>query len=225
MDYFLDTNVELGYVFCTDPWNTPAVTVFDSNDKLHYSRNVDKEFRKNFAKFLKEQKHFFYRISDELEYLGLKNVNYNTFESIGLSVDLIHDFAVNKKESFLKKLWDIANKNKKDNIKVKNLVRDIRIFARNFEKFIFDRKINFEKKVVMCLKRVKKYSKIFKRLAALGIHEEDIDIVLDAHDLACRESLFLNFVTSDNDVYRLSSKVMELNINEFLHLKNILNRN
>lgn len=100
MDYFLDTNVELGYVFCTDPWNTPAVTVFDSNDKLHYSRNVDKEFRKNFAKFLKEQKHFFYRISDELEYLGLKNVNYNTFESIGLSVDLIHDLRQIKKNLF-----------------------------------------------------------------------------------------------------------------------------
>lgn len=64
MDYFLDTNVELGYVFCTDPWNTSATTVFDSNDDLHYSKNVDIEFQKNFSKFLKEQKQFFLKGSE-----------------------------------------------------------------------------------------------------------------------------------------------------------------
>lgn len=220
MDYFLDTNVELGYVFCTDPWNAPAVTVFDSKDKLHYSRKVDKEFRKNFIKFSKQQKHFFLKVSEELEDLDFKKVNFNTFKSIGLSVELNDDFAKNKKESCLKKLWDISNKNNYEDIKVKNLVREIRTFARNFEKLIFNRKIHFEQRVVMCLDRVEDYSKLFDDLNKVGIHNEDNVIILDAHDLACRESLTLNFVTSDNDVYELPQKVPALNINEFLHLKN-----
>ena len=189
MDYFLDTNVELGYVFCTDPWNPPAITVFDSKDKLHYSRKVDKEFQYKFGLFLKEQKQFFLKVSDELEYLGIKKVNYNTFESIGLSVDLINDFDENKKESCLKKLWDISNKNHDENIKVKNLVRKIRNFARNFEKFTFVRKINFEQKVLICRDRTEMYSEIFEALKNVGIHDEDNFIILDAHDLACNESL------------------------------------
>jgi len=36
MDYFLDTCVEVGYVFCTDPWNDESVEVFNDNDYLNY---------------------------------------------------------------------------------------------------------------------------------------------------------------------------------------------
>lgn len=220
MDYFLDTNVELGYVFCTDPWNTPAVAVFDSEDRLHYSRNVDKEFQKNLIIFSKQQKQFFIKISSELEDVGLKKVNYSIFESIGLSVNLINDFAENKKEFCLETLWNISNKNKEEYINVKNLVREIKTFARNFEKFLFVRKNNFEQKVVMCLDRKEEYPIIHDELTKLGIHDEDNAIILDAHDLACRNDLTLNFVTSDNDVYGLSPKCVALNINEFLHLDN-----
>lgn len=45
-----------------------------------------------------------------------------------------------------------------------------------------------------------------------------IIFILDAHDLACKESLTLNFVTSDNDVFKLPQQLSTLNINEFLHL-------
>lgn len=220
MDYFLDTNVKLGYVFCTDPWNTPAVTVFDSKDKLHYSQKVNMEFQKKFNLFLKEQKQFFYKISNELDDLGIRAIKYNVFESIGLSVELIYDFENNKKKSCLKKIWNIINKNNHDEILVKTLVISIRTFARNFEKVTFNRKNNFEKKVVMCSDRDENYTNIFNKLKDVGIHDEDNVIILDAHDLACKNGLFLNFVTSDNDVYDLSPKVSELNINEFLHLKN-----
>lgn len=218
MDYFLDTNVELGYVFCTDPWNSSAVSVFDSKDKLHYSRNVDNEFQKNFAKFLKEQKQFIFSIADELKYLGLEKINYKEFKSIGISIHLVNDFAENKKESCLKRLGDIFNKNKSDTLKVKNLVRNIKAFGSNFERLIFNRRRDFEEKVILCLDRIENYPEIFDELKDLGIHDEDNHIILDAHDLACKESLTLNFVTSDNNVFKLPQQVSTLNINEFLHL-------
>ncbi len=220
MNYFLDTNVKLGYVFCTDPWNRSATNVFDFKDKLHYSQKVDDEFQRNFHKFLNEQKQFFYKISEELKDLNFKKVNFNEFNSIGLAVNLNYDFAENKKESCLKKLWDICNRDNENHINVENLVRKIRTFARNFEKFTFNRKINFEQRVIMCLDRVEDYSEIFNELDELGIHKEDNAIILDAHDLAFRESLILNFVTADNDVYKLSPNVEALTINKFLHLKN-----
>ena len=219
MDYFLDTNAMLGYVFCTDPWNTPAVTVFKSYDRLHYSVNVDSEFQRNFIKFSKEQKQFFFKICDELEDSGFKNVDFNVFSSLGLSVDLVNDFAENKKESCLRILWNISNKDNVDVIKVKILVRRIRSFARNFDSFLFDRKLSFEQKVMLAPLRVDDYSEIFDELEKVGIHEEDRVIILDAHDLACRECLCLNFVTSDDDVFELSPLVSDLNIDCFLHLK------
>lgn len=218
MDYFLDTNVELGYVFCTDPWNAPAITVFDSNDRLHYSNNVDNEFQRNFSKFLREQRQFFFAVADELESLGLRKIGFNEFNSIGLGVFLIYDFAENKKESCLKLLWNIVNK-KDDKINVKILVRKIRGFGRNFESFLFKRKTNFERKVLFYQNRVDDYSEIFDELENLGIHKEDNIIILDAHDLATNESLKLNFVTSDNNVYELSQQVSALNINDFMHLR------
>lgn len=44
MDYFLDTCIEVGYVFCTDPWNDESVEVFNDNDYLNYSHTVKMEF-------------------------------------------------------------------------------------------------------------------------------------------------------------------------------------
>ncbi len=218
MDYFLDTNVELGYVFCTDPWNPPAVTVFDSNDRLHYSDNVNEEFRKNMIIFSRQQRQFFFEVADELESLGMRKISYNEFSSIGLSVDLANDFAENKKESCLKLLWNIANRKKKDKIRVKDLIREIMGFRRNFERFLFNRKTAFENKV-MFHRRNANYPEIFDELESLGIHEEDNHIILDAHDLATTRSLELDFVTSDNKVHKLPQQVDALNINEFLHLR------
>ena len=52
MDYFLDTCVEVGYVFCTDPWNDESVEVFNDNDYLNYSHTVKMEFNKNIMRFI-----------------------------------------------------------------------------------------------------------------------------------------------------------------------------
>lgn len=218
MDYFLDTNVEIGYVFCTDPWNAPAVTVFDSNDKLYYSTNVDEEFQKNLIIFSKQQKQFFFAITNELKNLNFKKITYNEFLSIGLSMPLVMDFAENKKKSCLEFLWNHVNGKNENKVKSKMLIRGIKSFGRNFDNFILKRKNTFERTVILH-NRVKEYSLIFGALENLGIHEEDNNIILDAHDLATRESLDLNFITSDNDVYELPQQVSTLNINEFLHLR------
>ena len=72
---------------------------------------------------------------------------------------------------------------------------------------------------MLCPDRFEEYSEIFEELSDLGIHEEDNNIILDAHDLASKELLNLNFVTSDNNVYELPQRVSALNISEFIHLR------
>lgn len=59
MNYFLDTNVKLGYVFCTDPWYGNSVSVFNDYDFLYDSSTVDIEFNERYRYFLREQKDFF----------------------------------------------------------------------------------------------------------------------------------------------------------------------
>ena len=42
MNYFLDTNVKIGYVFCTDSWNDESVKLLENNDTFYNSNCVEK---------------------------------------------------------------------------------------------------------------------------------------------------------------------------------------
>lgn len=59
MNYFFDTNVGLGYVFCTDPWNDKSEHLFDEEGTLYISYCVGNEFDKKYNSILKKQRNFF----------------------------------------------------------------------------------------------------------------------------------------------------------------------
>ena len=67
MNYFLDTNVALGYVFCTDPWNDKSEHLFNKEGTFYISYCVGKEFDKKYNNILKKQMNFLYSLRDELE--------------------------------------------------------------------------------------------------------------------------------------------------------------
>ena len=82
MDYFLDTCVEVGYVFCTDPWNDESVEVFNDNDYLNYSHTVKMEFKK-------------IRLDIDYKKLGLKNGEQEAYlEKEKLIADLFKEYKV-----------------------------------------------------------------------------------------------------------------------------------
>ena len=64
MNYFLDTNVKIGYVFCTDPWNDESVKLLESDNAFYNSNCVEKEFNKKYDYIMKEQKNFFYSLRE-----------------------------------------------------------------------------------------------------------------------------------------------------------------
>ena len=53
MNYFLDTCVGLGYVFCTNPWNDKSEHLFNKEATFYISYCVGKELNKKYNDILK----------------------------------------------------------------------------------------------------------------------------------------------------------------------------
>lgn len=228
MHYFLDTCVELGYVFCTDPWNDKSVKVFDDNDYLHYSYCVDKEFDKKYKGFLKEQKNLFYSLRDELKIENPdKTLSLDTLILKSQIINLKRDFNEDKKEKCVEIFWEFCKPKheydadlKVDVCKVQDLLNHISRFIRSFERGIKNRRFDFERKVIYHPKRSKKYSRLLKELDNNNIHYPDNCIILDAHDISLNDNLDLEFVTADNNMIINANNILNLlNIQKFHYLK------
>lgn len=228
MNYFLDTCVELGYVFCTDPWNDKSVKVFDETDYLHYSYCVDREFDKKYHEFLKEQKNLFYSLRDELKIENPdKLLSLDTLILKSKIIPLKRDFNENKKEKCVEIFWEFCKAKHEYDVdlkinvcKVQHLLNRISRFIRSFERGIKNRRADFERKVIYHSKRNKKYPKLLKDLENNNIHYPDYCIILDAHDLSLTENLDLEFITADNKMAINANNIIGLlNIQKFHYLK------
>ena len=227
MNYFLDTNVELGFVFCTDPWNDESIAVFNKEDNLYYSRSVDNEFYQLYHQFLNQQKNFFFEL---IRILNLDNkrkkINLNTLMVKSWQLQLKHDFEQNKKEKCIKVFWKYCKRISKSsgsldeiNFKIKDIIRYISRFLQVFERRVFNRKLQFENKV-MFHDRKDDYEDIYDKLVNVGIHNPDTFIILDAHDLALKEDIVLYFITADNImIQNVNQMLNHLCIEKFHYLK------
>ena len=231
MDYFLDTCVEVGYVFCTDPWNDESVEVFNDNDYLNYSDTVKMEFNKKYHEIYNETRNFLISIKDilNLESDKEKLLSLDEFNQKSWQVDLKKEIDEMKKEKIIKALWEFS-KSKHLNTesgnpvcKVKTLLIYISKFIRNFNYGLLKRKIAFESKV-MIHTRNDEYQELYDKLEENEVHYPDNYIVLDAHDLSLKRNLSLEFITADkNMITNVNCIVDLLNINKFHYLKDFAN--
>lgn len=228
MNYFLDTNVELGFVFCTDPWNDESIAVFNKEDNLYYSRSVDNEFYQLHRQFLNQQKNFFFELKMILNLeTKHKKINLDTLMVKSWQVQLRHDFDENKKEKCINVFWKFCKRISKSsgsldeiNFKVKDIVNYISRFLQAFERAAFNRKLQFENKV-MFHDRMDDYEGIYDELVDAGIHDPDTFIILDAHDLSLKEDIVLEFITADNIMIQNANQMLNhLSIGKFHYLKN-----
>lgn len=231
MDYFLDTCVEVGYVFCTDPWNDNSVDVFNDNENLHYSHTVKREFNKKYHEIYNENRNFLRSLMDvlNLESDKEKLLSLDEFNQKSWQVNLEEEIDERKKEKIIKTLWEFSKskhlKTESGNTvcKVKTLLIYISKFIRNFNYGLLQRKRAFESKV-MIHTRYDKYQELYDKLDENNIHYPDNNIVLDAHDLSLKRNIALEFITADrNMVNNVNSIVGLLNINKFHYLKNFTN--
>ena len=78
MNYFLDTCVGLGYVFCTNPWNDKSEHLFNIKATFYISYCVGKELTKTFkmnhsSNYKKNTDNFYYSKNKPLLKKPLKN--------------------------------------------------------------------------------------------------------------------------------------------------------
>lgn len=228
MNYFLDTNVKLGYVFCTDPWYDNSVSVFNDHDFLHDSSTVNIEFNGRYRYFLREQKDFFYELREILRFdNSSKKINLNDLRVKSWEVDLKRDFNDDKKESYVKSFWKYCgNINGLDYelesiaFKIKDVIKYISRFLMGFERKVLNRKLQYERKVMCCSKRTGDYQELYDKLLDVNVHDPDTFIILDAHDLSLKDNLVLDFITADNNmIHNVKDIINLLNINKFHYLK------
>lgn len=231
MNYFLDTCVEIGYVFCTDKWYDKSEKLFDNYNSLYYSFCVNKEFTKKYNNFLKGQKNLFYALRDDL-----KKDDPNKLISLerliikSKLVSLQREIDEEKKEKSAKIFWKYTeSKHEYDNdlnihvCKIKYLLNKISAFIMSFEKGINRRRNIFECNVIMYPKRTDEYPNLYKKLDDSNVHYPDNCIVLDAHDLSLKDQIDLEFITADNKMVINVNKVSELlNIKKFHYLENFI---
>ena len=126
MNYFLDTNVGLGHVFCTDPWNSKAEPLFNEKDTFYISYCVRKEFDKKYNHILKKQMNFLYSLTKELEKLKW-DFDDNLKEEI---VEVLRKRCKNKHE--------FNSQSKEYVCTVKDLLIYIKKFIRGFKRKLID---------------------------------------------------------------------------------------
>lgn len=230
MNCFLDTNVKIGYVFCTDPWNDKSEHLFNMSHAFYISPNVRKEFNKKYNLILKNQKNFLYSLRNELNNNDpLKTLSLNDLKIKSITVGLKRDFDVNLKKEIVEVLWKgCASKHEYDsNLKVdvctiKDLLTYIRKFLRGFEKQLINRLNTFIREVIECEKRDNEYNDLNEKLLNAGIHYPDSEIILDAHELSLKDNIILKFISADKEMIENANSVIDvLNINKFYYLKEI----
>lgn len=228
MNYFLDTCVKIGYVFCTDPWNAKSESIFKKNATFYISRTVVKEFNKKYNDILKQQKNFFYSLRDELKGEDpSKKLSAKDLKIKSLIIPLKRNFSEDIKEQIAEVLWKHSKpKHKydaalnKDICTVKDLLTYINKFIRSFEAKIIARLLNFQRKVIKS-ERNKKYADLNKKLLdEVDIHYPDNCIIIDAHDLSLKESIKLEFISADKKMIKKVNNIVDsLNIEKFHYLK------
>lgn len=230
MNCFLDTNVKIGYVFCTDPWNDKSEHLFNMNHRFYISPSVKKEFNKKYNHILKNQKTFLYSLRNELnEENPSKKLSLKDLKIKSIIIELKRDFDENLKREIVEVLWkgcaskhEYDSKLKVDVCTIKDLLTYIKKFMRGFEGKLITRVTTFQREVIECEKRDKEYSDLNEKLLNAGIHYPDSEIILDAHDLSLKDNLILNFISADNEMIKnVNTVIGVLNIDKFYYLKEI----
>ncbi len=204
MNYFLDTNVIIGYIFLLDNLNKSSEDFISFESSHFYSDHVKKEvddvcFRnhKQYRNFLLHLSRFFSKFSDNSlinEFEGHKLID--KMNSIGtLDIDEMHD-AFNV-------IWENLDFNiNHDAFDVKN---KFSVFTNNFQSSHVLRKNYLFNKMTLVPNHTQKDKRILykikeEKLRDNWLHGEDENILFDANEFCQKnKNINLEFVTADND--------------------------
>ena len=205
MKSFNDTNVSIAYVFLFEPQNEIAKHIICKEyDEVYWSSNVVNEFQNRVV----EKKDYLLSFFDKLQ------MELYDYSKLYYSFKQLEDFAKNfsyddaKHENdvmmSLKPFWNYYFQHSTESV-TENMTESIRDFRIFLNTIVFERMDFCEDSYVLTddiHKRTNEYSKLYALLDSYeDVHDEDIQIALDAHDFSKTLVNPLDFITFD-EIFR-----------------------
>lgn len=187
MDYFVDSNVIIGYYFdCADQWGADARRVFDSEKQIHSGKFVRLECfgpQDNSGKCI--------TITQEIK------DDFSSAISLLLSTNSSEEListAISEEWRIKEIIMEMFSQYKDDIIQ---FIKEIRNVKRKFEADCNERfgKI-LDKKTVLFHDRTEKYSHIYKLLGSEIEDKDDINVILDVHHVISK-GINVMFISGD----------------------------
>lgn len=171
MNFFLDNNVLIGYIFENDHWNSNSLVVMVCTSNRYSSDNVKRECFDIYNKTLRTLRQEFYRLKKELRASRIfkiettKSFLYsNAFEIADIIIDFLRDYSYSTPEEAISGLNNLQ---------------------RTFEARVHGNYLNIDSLVIFHsrINAYKELYEIFKLNGFVAEDPEDVEIVIDAHDL------------------------------------------
>lgn len=209
MDHFLDTGVFVGYVFRHDHWHQASCNCLSMESAKYTSTNVSAEFSNVVSKIRDEFRDELLIIIDRLH-----RKNQGDFVS---HTDLGWLVMMGSKSRIARFLNWLATQLKQERLTFGQLVNRLRDAERNYMADTLTQEAAIKKRIgpkdVVCWMRRVTYPTLKNQISGQVGDLDDVDILLDAHDLAANKNLkSLEFITGDKE---------HIKDNEDLILKNL----
>ena len=222
--YFLDTNVVIGLVYCLDIQNPKTDKLITDNSKLYYSYHVKKEIKDVFPRKSNEYKRFFALIYSFLR--KKRDDSFVSLSSIILFIDKLPDIGklkCNAMKFAFQRIWEYFGFGENQEVSV--IKFQFRKFYYSFDMYSSDLLDDFYSNATYSSGFKNKDSSVLNRILNKNLrvffHDEDESILFDLHEYhKNHQDLDLTFVSCDEDFIKAVKELIDLlSFNNYIHLK------
>lgn len=214
MDYFLDSNVIIGYIFNFDSINRNVVKFIEFKNNYYYSDNVQNEIEKVYKNKNRQYGMFLLMIWNFLNSLSDNDLidEYKVHDSIN-SYNTVIGIKQNDMHLALNIIWNLLSLDGfHDVFEIKSIFED---FLNNFQSRHSFRKDHILNNMILVPNHARKDKQILEKIDEFHLrdellHRNDEKILFDANEF-CKNNKGLNlkFVTADQDFFKVIDILMD----------------
>jgi hypothetical protein len=204
----MDSTVLIGFCFKDDIWFSQSGFEFNSAKKKYISGRVQREFDINFKKIMGIVRNVLLRFNDEVWKLNSDDIDGKKVNQI-LEMLKVYD----SRFELVDFIREMASKHSKKDTLIKHILTALDEYRRvAFQRngLLSNAITSTEIECWLRLSAIDRYEDIHSSLLSSGISNlDDIEILLDAHDLCCNNSHEIDFVTGDfHDIKKYEPEIL-----------------
>ncbi len=179
--------------------------IYKEEGNMFISSNVKREFDYLFINFINEASGFLYKLTHKLSLHTKDIIDKSLFYNYINEFDIINY----KKREVNDMVWNYLADNPKDlEIETQKSTERLTEYVVNFNQYFLYKYYHLLENVEI-YSRNDEHEKIFKKLKG-SLHEADLAICIDAHDLASKNpDEVVVFITDDNQFHKKSDLILE----------------